>query len=408
MTLKTTLLAATACLAFGASVVATASPTLCTVKSSGGDDAPALIAALQSCPKVTVPKDTVLSIRSPMNTTDLSNVHLSLEGTLKYYDDVDYWATNSFPFEFQATYTFWMLGGKDILVDGGGTIDGSGETWWQAWTINSTVVRPIPLTIFKGKRVVVANISMIQPPNWFNLIHTSQDVLFTNVKLTAQATTVTPKNTDGWDTYRSDRVVIQDSVINNTDDCVSFKPNSTNILVRNLICNGSHGISVGSLGQYPQYVDIVENIMIKNVSLSNVSNAARIKVWAGPNVGSGRVNNVTWDGIPVTNADQAITFDQCYFNVSDELCKEYPSRVNISNILLRGVAGTSSGKLKALTASIKCSPGAVCSNIVVDDFNVTPPSQYGAATTICENLTICGSSALQFNCTGTGSGQACS
>lgn len=35
-----------------------------------------------------------------------------------------------------------------------------------------------------------------------------------------------------------------------SEDCVAFKPNSTNILIQNLICTGSHGISVGSLGQY--------------------------------------------------------------------------------------------------------------------------------------------------------------
>ncbi len=29
----------------------------------------------------------------------------------------------------------------------------------------------------------------------------------------------------------------------------AFKPNTTNVLVSNLWCNGSHGISVGSLGQ---------------------------------------------------------------------------------------------------------------------------------------------------------------
>lgn len=34
------------------------------------------------------------------------------------------------------------------------------------------------------------------------------------------------------------------------EDCVAFKPNSTNILIQNLVCTGSHGISVGSLGQY--------------------------------------------------------------------------------------------------------------------------------------------------------------
>jgi hypothetical protein len=49
----------------------------------------------------------------------------------------------------------------------------------------------------------------------------------------------------GWDIYRSDDVTITNSQITNQDDCVSFKPNSTNVLVQNLICNGSHGISVG-------------------------------------------------------------------------------------------------------------------------------------------------------------------
>mgnify|MGYP001603999916 CR=1 FL=1 len=30
---------------------------------------------------------------------------------------------------------------------------------------------------------------------------------------------------------------------------MSFKPNSTRVVVDNLVCVGSHGISVGSLGQ---------------------------------------------------------------------------------------------------------------------------------------------------------------
>lgn len=65
-----------------------------------------------------------------------------------------------------------------------------------------------------------------------------------------------------WDTYRSDNIVIQNSHIDNGDDCVSFKPNSTNIVVQNLICNGSHGISVGSVGQYKGEVDIIKNIYV--------------------------------------------------------------------------------------------------------------------------------------------------
>lgn len=49
----------------------------------------------------------------------------------------------------------------------------------------------------------------------------------------------------------------------------------------NLVCNGSHGISVGSLGQYAQETDIVANIYVRNISMSNAQNGARIKVFGG-------------------------------------------------------------------------------------------------------------------------------
>lgn len=62
-------------------------------------------------------------------------------------------------------------------------------------------------------------------------------------------------------------------------DCVSFKPNSTSILVQNLVCNGTHGISVGSLGQYASRIDYVGDILVRNISMFNSSEGARIKVW---------------------------------------------------------------------------------------------------------------------------------
>ncbi len=70
---------------------------------------------------------------------------------------------------------------------------------------------------------------------------------------------------DGWDLYRSDAIVIQNSYISNDDDCVSFKPNSTNIVVQNLVCIGSHGISVGSLGQYLGKTDIAGKLTLSSL-----------------------------------------------------------------------------------------------------------------------------------------------
>lgn len=43
------------------------------------------------------------------------------------------------------------------------------------------------------------------------------------------------------------------------------------MLIQNMKCTGSHGISVGSLGQYPGAYDIVENIYVYNTSLINAT-----------------------------------------------------------------------------------------------------------------------------------------
>ena len=82
---------------------------------------------------------------------------------------------------------------------------------------------------------------------------------------------------------------------------MSFKPNSTHITVENMYCNGSHGISIGSLGQYARETDIVSDIYVSNLTMLNAQNGARIKVFAGSDDpdseaggGGGYVRNVTF------------------------------------------------------------------------------------------------------------------
>jgi galacturan 1,4-alpha-galacturonidase len=43
------------------------------------------------------------------------------------------------------------------------------------------------------------------------------------------------------------------------------------MVVQNMYCDGSHGISVGSLGQYAGEFDIVENIYVYNISMYNAA-----------------------------------------------------------------------------------------------------------------------------------------
>jgi galacturan 1,4-alpha-galacturonidase len=52
---------------------------------------------------------------------------------------------------------------------------------------------------------------------------------------------------------------------------------TSDITIQNLYCNGSHGISVGSLGNIPDKPDYVTNLFVQNVTCDNCQNGARIK-----------------------------------------------------------------------------------------------------------------------------------
>jgi galacturan 1,4-alpha-galacturonidase len=157
----------------------------------------------------------------------------------QFTDNIDYWVAHSFKFQFQNISTFWVIGGHDVNVYGGGTIDGSGQTWWTAAAANTSLSAFRPALVgyvgFYGGSV--SDLTLIQPPNWFHFVANATDVVFDGLNLTARgigptaaqnsgmwmilnsptdAHRLTGKR-DGWDTYRSDNIVIQNSIIQNGD-----------------------------------------------------------------------------------------------------------------------------------------------------------------------------------------------
>jgi galacturan 1,4-alpha-galacturonidase len=296
-----------------------------------------------------------------------------------------------------------------VNVYGGGTLDGNGQAWYDLYASNIYILRPILFGTIGLKTGRIEDLKLRYSPQWYNLVANSTDVVFSNIDIEGDSVSKNPaKNTDGWDTYRSDNIVIQNSNINNGDDCVSFKPNSTNILVQNLVCNGSHGISVGSLGQYVGEVDYVENVYIYNISMSNASDGARIKVWPGSasalsgdlqgGGGSGAVKNITYDTMKLSNVDYAIEITQCYGQKNITLCNQFPSKLTISDVTIKHFSGTTSKKYQPLIGYLVCSSPSVCSDITIEDVNVKSPNG--------TNLYTCGSIdgiEKQVNCTTGGS-----
>lgn len=90
-----------------------------------------------------------------------------------------------------------------------------------------------------------------------------------------------PKNTDGFDSLNVNGLSVTNTRVDIGDDCFSPKPNTTNIFVQNLWCNNTHGVSMGSIGQYSGVEDIIENAYIENVTLLNgqVSSSTQMIVY---------------------------------------------------------------------------------------------------------------------------------
>ena len=68
--------------------------------------------------------------------------------------------------------------------------------------------------------------------------------------------------------------------------------------------------------------------------MSNAQNGARIKAWAGPNVGSGIVKNIVFEHFFETAVDNPLIIDQCYMT-NATACAAFPSNTFIQDIVFR-------------------------------------------------------------------------
>lgn len=184
--------------------------------------------------------------------------------------------------------------------------------------------------------------------------------------------------------------------VNIGDDCFSPKSNGTNLHVNYMYCNGTHGQSMGSVGQYSGEKSFIQDDIIENVWLLNGDYGACIKTWAGKDVGYGFVDNVTFRNFWQANNEYTAFLDSCYFNIDEETCAKYPSGMNITNIRFENFTGTSSGRHGRAVARLTCSsnPDAVCKNIIFENFNVTSPCGEPAVV-LCDGI----SGSIGIDCT---------
>ncbi|RSL50011.1 hypothetical protein CEP54_012162 [Fusarium duplospermum] len=338
-------------------------------------------------------------IGKPLDLTFLDNVHVHLDGEIKFTNDTAFWQKNSFTHPFQNSIMFWKWGGKNIKIYGKGVLNGNGQRWWNEFAGKEILdktnqyLRPILFYAENATGLDIQGIHFKDSPCWTNFVVTSKDISFKDVVCTAHSNNATslPKNTDFFDSLNVERLTVERAWVDIGDDCFSPKSNASDVYVNTMYCNGTHGQSIGSLGQYKGEKSFVKDVVIENVWMLNGQHGARLKTWAGPDVGYGFIDNVTFRNFWGGNNEYTAFIDSCYFNIDEATCAKYPSQMNITNILFENFTGYSSGKYGDAIARLTCSsnPNAVCENIKFKNFDIKTPCG-GKPVVICDGVSDIG------------------
>ncbi|KAM0323261.1 hypothetical protein ACHAQA_008852 [Verticillium albo-atrum] len=397
--------------------------------NDGTDDSPSIIESFTKCRKngVIVFENTTYHIEKAMAFKDLDNVKVDIKGTLLWSKDIAYWLANSLPIgpgtdqesyppaAYQNQTTAFILGGKKLWVEGHGygTFDGNGQTWYDFVKGESNYPNRPHALVITAKDSYFHGLRFVQPQMWTITIVGSKKVLLEDIYVNATSSNRNPaRNTDGANTMFSDRITFRRWTIKNGDDCIAAKANSTNILIEDSTFYKGQGVAIGSIGQYYDRFETVENVTVRNMVMHGSRYIGRIKTWTGeqnewpPNGGGGGigceypvmcttegkaltvkdVKNISWDNVTIHEGERApLVINQCYSNVQKANCST--STFDISDISYSNLRGTiESGSV----AEFQCSRShGGCDRVKMTDIDleniaVDPPA--GAKNYKCSNV----------------------
>ena len=338
----------------------------------------------------------------------VSNIHVEVEqGALLQALNMTAWLSagydDSFP-KCQIAPCGGIIMGLDlrnVTLAGLGIVDGSGYLWWQcSWG------RCPPNTIPDGDRPHLMRFTNVHglrigdglqlrlSPNHHIWVEDCVGVRIGwggGLKIDAPAVegaglpgvdfTKGSPNTDGVNIAGGFDTLIENLLVHNNDDCVSVigsaggDPHATlahggNVIVRNVSCTYSHGLSIGSVTH-----DVIVNTTFEDCSFINSDNGCRIK--AHPN-GSGSVSGVTYRDIHLDNVIFPILVYGCYPPTWQ--CVPGKTAVWFEDILFERISGTAWHG-----AVFHCDPAAPCRGISLADVDLRPARPKDDVAMSCSN-----------------------
>ncbi|KAL5575588.1 hypothetical protein UlMin_017287 [Ulmus minor] len=292
-----------------------------------------------------------------------STIHFLVHGNIIAPGNISDWPEDE--------RSIWILFSKvnGVTVDGGGVIDGVGANWWSACSSPQGCMKPTALAFSDCENLELSGLNHKNSPRNHISISSCVNVSISSLNITAP----------GIDIAGSTYVQITNLNIGTGDDCIAINGGSSYINISYVACGPGHGISIGSLGHDGENAS-VEEIHVKHSSFFATQNGARIKTWQG---GKGYARKISYENITLMQAGNPIVIDQFY--CPGQSCKNNnssSSAVQISDVSFIGFSGTS---VAEDAIKLSCDKNMGCTNIVVDDVDITSSSSKTRPHSSCVN-----------------------
>src|SRR5207248_3094364 len=206
---------------------------------------------------------------------------------------------------------------EDVAVVGAGTIDGSGQKWWDVfWKtraergrgVDFQVLRPRLVCFTRCKNVRVSGLSLQNPAFWTLHILYSNNVEIDGLTIRAPSPHKAPSS-DGIDIDSSSDVRVSRCDISCDDDDICVKSGrdsdglrvnnpSENISITDCTIGAGGGISMGS-----ETAGGIRNVTVLRCTFTGTGGAAWIKSMPGR---GGVVENITFEDITATSVRSPI------------------------------------------------------------------------------------------------------
>lgn len=262
-------------------------------------------------------------------------------------------------------------GKRNIAIEGGGIIRGSGSAYWDPDPVKHFVSRrprPSPLIEFVASHTVrIENVSIQDAAGWTVHPLESDDVTIHGVRITNNDR---GPNTDGIDIDSTRNVLISDTHIESGDDCIVLKttgrsggpvPATENVLITNTVCSSANqGFKIGteSLGDF-------RNVTFTNATIYRAPGFFRPATAA---ISISMVDGASLENVIVANVVIRDAYTPIFLRLGNRgRGQSVPTPGVLRHVVLSNIIATGG----TLASSITGLPGHPVRDVTLSDINIT-------------------------------------